>query len=128
MLKPISVVTLSVLALSAAALAACSAEGDLAGDLDIGGTDPAYWTVQTQHETGKATISILGEASFEGDLPVKSSGKDGAVILTSKTPQGDFVMTFTHKECFDGLADVARPWTVTARWNGEILNGCARPV
>lgn len=120
--------SVSVLALSVFALAACSAEGDLAGDLEIGGTDPAYWTVQIKHETGKSAISILGEPAFEGDLPVKTAGEGGAVILTSKTPQGEFAMTFTHKECFDGLAEDARPWTVTVRWNGEILNGCAKPV
>jgi uncharacterized membrane protein len=123
MLKPVSVLALSVLA-----LAACSAEGDLAGDLEIGGTEPAYWTVQVQQEAGKSAISIVGEPSLEGELPVKTPGEGGAFLLTSKTPSGDFVMTFTHKECFDGLADVARPWTVTAEWKGEILSGCARPV
>ena len=123
MLKPVSVLAFSVLA-----LAACSAEGDLAGDLEIGGTEPAYWTVQVEHEAGKATISILGEPSFEGELPVKTKGEGSAFVLTSKTPNGDFAMTFTQKECFDGLAETARPWTVTVKWNGEILNGCARPV
>lgn len=123
MLKPVSVLALSFLA-----LAACSAEGDLAGDLDIGGTEPAYWTVQVQHATGKSTISILGEPSFEGELPVKTKGEGGAIVLTSKSPNGDFAMSFTHKECFDGLAEVARPWTVTVTWKGEILNGCAHPV
>lgn len=123
MLKPVSILALSVLALTA-----CSAEGDLAGDLEIGGTDPAYWTVQVEQATGKATISILGEPSFEGELPVKTKGEGGAFILTSKTPNGDFAMAFTQKECFDGLAETARPWTVTVTWKGEILNGCARPV
>lgn len=123
MLKPAS-----VLALAALALSACSAEGDLAGDLEIGGTEPAYWTVQVQHATGKSTISILGEPSFEGELPVKTNAQGGGYVLTSKSPNGDFAMNFTQKECFDGLADVARPWTVTVTWNGEILNGCARPV
>jgi len=123
MLKPVSVLAFSILA-----LAACSAEGDLAGDLDIGGTEPAYWTVQVQHATGKSTISILGEPSFEGELPVKTKGEGGAVVLTSKSPNGDFAMSFTHKECFDGLAEVARPWTVTVTWKGEILSGCAHPV
>lgn len=123
MLKPVPLLALSLLA-----LAACSNDSDLAGDLEIGGTDPAYWTVQVEHATGKSTISIIGEPSLEGELPVKTAGEGGAVLLTSKTPGGDFVMAFTHKECFDGLADVARPWTVTVRWNGEILNGCARPA
>lgn len=116
------------LAVAIMALAACSnAEADLDGDLDVGGTEPAYWTVQVQREAGKSLISILGEASFEGEAPVRSQGEDGAILLTSKTQQGDFVMTFTQKECFDGLAEPARPWTVTATWKGEILNGCAMP-
>lgn len=123
MLKPVS-----VLALAAIALAACAnPEADLDGDLEVGGTDPAYWAVQVERETGKSIISILGEAQFEGEAPVKSRGEQGAFLLTSKTPQGDFVMTFTQKECFDGLAETARPWTVTASWKGELLNGCAFP-
>lgn len=122
MFKPVAMIALAALGLSA-----CSAEGDLNGDLEVGGTDPAYWTVEINHEQGKSLISILGEPSFEGALPVKSSGEGGAVILTSKTDQGDFAMSMTHKECFDGLAEAARPWAVTVTWKGEILNGCAIP-
>ena len=123
MLKSVSALAFAVLA-----LAACSnAESDLDGDLEVGGTDPAYWTVQVQRETNKALISMLGETSFEGEAPVKTRGEAGAFLLTSKTPQGDFPMTFTQKECFDGLAETPRPWTVTVTWKGEILNGCAYP-
>ncbi|MEY2759205.1 MAG: hypothetical protein RIR33_2983 [Pseudomonadota bacterium] len=118
----------SALALLAAILAACSnAEADLDGDLEVGGTEPAYWTVQVDREANKATISILGEASFEGEAPVKSRGEEGVLLLTSKTPAGDFVMSFTRKDCFDGLAESARPWSVSVTWKGEILNGCAFP-
>lgn len=124
MLKPVSVLAFAVIG-----LAACSnAAADLDGNLEIGGTEPAYWTVQVDREAGKSLISILGAASLEGDVPVISQGKGGAFSLTSKTPQGDFAMTFTQKECFDGLAETARPWTVTASWKGEILNGCATPT
>lgn len=122
MLKPAA-----IFALVALGLCACSAEGDLAGNLEVGGTEPAYWTVQINHAEGKAVISILGEPSLEGALPVKSAGESGAVLLTSKTPEGDFVMSLTHKECFDGLAESARPWVATAMWKGEILKGCAVP-
>ena len=122
MLKPVA-----IFALAAFGLCACSAEGDLAGDLEVGGTEPAYWTVAINHQEAKAVISVLGDPSIDGALPVKSSGEGGAILLTSKTDQGDFVMSFTHKECFDGLADTARPWTVTAPWKGEILKGCALP-
>lgn len=122
MFKPVA-----ILALAALGLSGCSAEGDLAGNVEVGGTDPAYWTAQINREEGKVVISILGEPSFEGALPVKSSGAGGAVLLTSKTGQGDFVMNLTHKECFDGLAESARPWAVTVTWKGEILNGCAMP-
>lgn len=118
----------SALALLATILAACSnAEADLDGDLEVGGTEPAYWTVQVDREANKATISILGEASFEGEAPVKSRGEEGVLLLTSKTPAGDFVMSFTRKDCFDGLAESARPWSVSVTWKGEILNGCAFP-
>lgn len=122
MLKPVA-----ILAFAALGLCACSAEGDLVGNLDVGGMEPAYWTVQVDHATGKAIISVLGEPSVEGALPVKSAGEGGAVLLTSKTDQGDFVMSLTHKECFDGLAEAARPWAVSATWKGEILTGCAVP-
>lgn len=123
MLKPVA-----VLASSAIALAACSnAAADLDGNLEIGGTDPAYWTVQVDREAGKSLISILGAASLEGEAPVRSQGDTGVFVLTSKTPQGDFVMSVTQKECFDGLAETARPWSVTATWKGESLNGCATP-
>lgn len=122
MIKPVALVALAVLGLSA-----CSAEGDLDGNLDVGGMDPASWTVEVNHQQGKSLISILGEPSFEGALPVKSKGEGGAIVLTSKTDQGDFAMTMTHKDCFDGLAEAARPWTVTVAWKGEILNGCATP-
>jgi len=115
-------------ALAAMVLAACSnAAADLDGDLEIAGTDPAYWTVEVERETGKSLIAIIGEANLEGEAPVRSQGEAGAFLLTSKTPQGDFVMTLTQKECFDGLAETARAWTVTASWKGEILNGCATP-
>lgn len=122
MLKPVFVA-----ALAAFGLCACSADGDLSGNLEIGGTEPAYWTVVIDHAQARTTISILGAANLEGGLPVKSSGEGGAVLMTTKTEQGDFVMTFTHKECFDGLAETARPWTVTATWKGEALSGCAVP-
>lgn len=122
MLKPAALFALAALGLSA-----CSAEGDLAGNLEVGGTEPAYWTAQINHDEGKVVISILGEPSFDGALPVKSSAAGGAILLTSKTDQGDFVMNLTHKDCFDGLAETARPWSVTVTWKGETLNGCAVP-
>ena len=118
----------SIIAVAAAAftLTACSSpEAELDGDIDVGGMDPANWTVEVRRATGKSVISILGEPSFEGSLPVKSDGADGAVLMTSTTPKGDFVMNFTRAECFDGLSETARPWTVTVNWNGETLNGCA---
>lgn len=121
MFKPFAISIVAALA-----LAACSnPAAELDGDIDVGGTDPAYWTLKVTRATGKAVITILGEPSFEGALPVKSDGPNGVTVLTSATPKGDFVMNFTHKECFDGLAESARPWTVTVNWNGEMLNGCA---
>lgn len=122
MLKPIA-----ILALAALGLCACSGAGELDGNLDIGGMEPANWTVEINRDEAKSIISILGEPSFEGALPVKSNGEGGTVLLTSKTDQGDFVMILTHKECFDGLAEAARPWAVSVTWKGETLTGCAVP-
>jgi uncharacterized membrane protein len=122
--------SIHALAFAAAAigLAACSSpEADLDGDLEIGAADPFYWSVDIKRDTGKTIISIVGQPAFEGDLPVRTKGEGAAYLLTSKTPQGDFVMSLTQKECFDGLAEEARPWAVTATWQGEILEGCAQP-
>jgi uncharacterized membrane protein len=113
-------------AVASFALVGCSSpDTELNGDIDVGGMDPANWTVEVRKATGKSIISILGEPSFEGGLPVKSNGANGAILMTSTTPKGEFVMNFTRAECFDGLAEEARPWTVTVNWNGETLNGCA---
>jgi len=121
MLKP-----LSLIALAALGLAGCTAaDTELDGDLEGGAADP-YWTFEVVRAENRTTISIVGEPAVQGELPVKTKGEADEVILTSMTPQGDFVMHFTHKECYDGLAETPRPWTVTVDWKGETLQGCAR--
>lgn len=121
MLKP-----LSLIALAALGLAACSpADLELDGDLEGGAADP-YWTFEVVREENRTTISIVGEPAVQGGVPVKTKGEKDEIILTSTTPQGDFVMRLTHKECYDGLAETPRPWTVAVDWKGEALQGCAR--
>lgn len=118
--------SLCIVAFAAVGLAACTpADAELDGDIEVGAADP-YWTVEVLRDEGKTLISVVGDPSVEGELPVKTQGEKDVILLTSKTPQGDFVMNFTHKECFDGLAETARPWTVTVDWKGELLQGCAR--
>ena len=120
---------MSLIAVAAVGLAACSGpESQLDGDLNIGGTEPAFWGVEVRRAEGKSKISIVGEPAFEGQLPVKTRGAEGSFMMTSATSQGDFAMMFTPKECFDGLAESARPWTVSVEWKGEILQGCAEPI
>ncbi len=121
MFKPLALV-----AFAAIGLAACSpVDAELDGDLEAGHADP-YWTVEVVRGENKTLISIVGEPALEGAAPLKTKGENGEVILTSATPEGDFAMKLTHTECFDGLAETARPWTVTVDWKGETLQGCAR--
>ena len=71
-----------ILALAALGLCACSAEGDLDGNLDIGGTDPAYWTFQIDYPHGKAIILLLGHASPALPPPLNLKGQGGSVLTT----------------------------------------------
>ena len=109
-------------------LAACSpGASELDGDLEVNGMDPAFWGVKILRAENKATINVLGERDVVGELPVKTSA-DKATILTSKTPEGDFVMTLTQGDCEDGLGEREYHWSVSAIWKGETLKGCAAPL
>jgi len=118
--------SLSLIAFAALGLAACTAaEAELDGDLEGGAADP-YWTFEVVRDENRTTISIVGDPAVQGALPVKTRGEKDEIILTSATPEGDFAMRLTHKECYDGLAETPRPWTVSVDWKGETLQGCAR--
>jgi len=111
-----------------AVLAACSpGEAELDGDLEVNGMEPAFWGVKVIRAENKTTIAVLGERDIVGELPVKSKA-DKATVLTSKTPEGDFVMTVTPGECQDGLGEREYHWSVSATWKGETLQGCAAPM
>lgn len=123
MLKPI-LASIALVGL----LAACSpGDAELDGDLEINGMEPAFWGVKVVRAENKTTIAVLGERDIAGELPVKSKG-DKATILTSKTPDGDFVMTLTQGACKDGLGEREYHWSVSAAWKGETLKGCAAPA
>ncbi len=109
-------------------LAACSpGDAELDGDLEINGMEPAFWGVKVVRAENKITLAVLGERDVVGELPVKSKAEK-ATILTSKTPNGDLVMTLTQADCEDGLGEREYHWSVVASWNGEKLVGCAAPV
>jgi len=107
-------------------LSACTpADAELDGDLEINGMEPAFWGVKVSRADKTAAIAVAGERDIAGELPVKTRGEKDATILTSKTPDGDFVMTLRNEPCEDGLGEREYHWSVSAAWKGEILKGCA---
>jgi uncharacterized membrane protein len=116
-------------AVLAALLAACTpADAELDGDLEINGMEPAFWGVKVTRAQNKTTIAVLGSRDIAGEPPVKSKGEKDTTVLTSKTPEGDFVMTLRQGECEDGLGQREYHWSVVATWKGETLKGCAAPM
>lgn len=110
-------------------LAACGpSTSELDGNLEIQGMDPVFWGVKVDHAAKTTTIAVTGSRDLKGDLPVKSAGDRDATILTTKTPDGDFVMTLRAGKCQDGLGEREYHWSVTATWQGETLKGCAAPA
>ncbi len=115
-----------VLALS---LAACGpSTSELDGDLEVNGMDPVFWGAKVDRAAKTTTIAVIGARDLKGDLPTKASGEKGAVILTSKTPEGDFVITLHSEACKDGLGEREYHWSAIVSWQGETLKGCAAPV
>lgn len=113
----------------AALLAACTpADAELDGDLEINGMEPAFWGVKVARAQNKTAIAVLGAKDIAGELPVKSKGEKDVTVLTSKTPEGDFVMTLSQGKCEDGLGEREYHWSVLATWKGETLKGCAAPM
>lgn len=115
---------LASIALAGLAAACSPADAELDGDLEVNGMDPAFWGVKVVRAENKATIAVLGERDVVGEAPVKTKAEK-STILTSKTPEGDFVMTLTQGACEDGLGEREYHWSVSASWKGETLKGCA---
>ena len=116
-------------ALAAAfAMAACTpADAALDGDLEIAGMEPAFWGVIVDRTVGTSAINIDFKPEFNGTVPVKSKAEDGSILLTSQTPEGDFVMKLTQKDCLAGLDNKAKfDWAVSVDWKGETWTGCAK--
>ncbi len=113
----------------AMSLAACSpADAELDGDIEANGMEPAFWGVKVSRVAKTTSIAVLGERDIVGEPPVKSKGEKDATILTSKTPDGDFVMTLRQEKCEDGLGEREYHWSVVADWKGEKLSGWAAPI
>ncbi len=119
----------SGLAAIALLLSACGAnDAELDGDLEVNGMDPVFWGVQVKRADNMTTITVTGSRDVTGELPVKSKGEKDAVLLTTKTPEGDFVMTVLRGDCKDGLGEREYHWSVSADWQGETLKGCIAPA
>ncbi len=124
MLKPVCLA-----AAFAALLAACTpADAELDGDLEINGMEPAFWGVKVTRAQNRTAIAVLGAKDIAGELPVKSKGEKDVTVLTSKTPEGEFVMALRQGKCEDGLGEREYHWSVLATWKGETLKGCAAPM
>lgn len=113
---------------AAVAIAACTpADAALDGDLEIAGMEPAFWGVIVDHTAGTSAINIDFKPEFNGTAPVKSKAEDGSILLTSQTPEGDFVMKLKQEECLAGLDNKAKyDWAVSVDWKGETWTGCAK--
>lgn len=110
-------------------LAACGpSSSELEGNLEVNGMDPVFWGAKVDRAAKTTTIAVIGARDLKGELPIKSSGEKGAVILTSKTPEGDFVITLHSEPCKDGLGEREYHWSAVVSWQGETLKGCAAPV
>jgi uncharacterized membrane protein len=84
--------------------------------------------VKVDHAAKTTTIAVTGSRDLKGELPVKSSGEKGVTVLTSKTPDGDFVIAIHQDACKDGLGEREYHWSATVNWQGETLKGCAAPA
>jgi uncharacterized membrane protein len=113
---------------AAVAIAACTpADAALDGDLEIAGMEPAFWGVIVDRAAGTSAINIDFKPEFNGTAPVKSKAEDGSILLTSQTPEGDFVMKLKQESCLAGLDNKAKyDWAVSVDWKGETWTGCAK--
>jgi uncharacterized membrane protein len=90
--------------------------------------DPVFWGAKVDATAKQTIITVTGARDITGELPVKSKGEKDATLLTTKTPEGDFVMSMRREKCLDGLGEREYHWSVTVAWQGETLKGCVSPA
>lgn len=105
-------------------LAACGDGSPLSKDLNLVGTEP-FWAMQIKKETKTAKFSRPGSSDVDVGYPAATKTKEGAIILTSSSPEGDVVMTLTEGKCQDGMSDREYPWDASLLFKGETYKGCA---
>ena len=112
--------------LAAASLSGCGGGSPLSEDLTLVGTEP-FWAMQISKETKTAKFSRPGSSDVDVAYPSEAKTKEGAIVLTSTSPDGDIVMTLTKGKCMDGMSDREYPWDASLAFKGQTYKGCAGP-
>src|SRR5689334_22316150 len=94
-------------------------------DLIMVGMEP-FWAATVSNKTKTMKFSHIGDRDLEAGYPVETKTKD-AVVLTSKAPDGDIVMTLHKKTCMDGMSNRKYPWTASVTFKGQTMRGCGGP-
>lgn len=110
--------------LMTASLAACGGGSALSDDLNLVGTEP-FWAMQIDKELKTAKFSRPGSSDIDVGYPAETKTKEGAIVLTSSSPEGDVVMTLTEAKCQDGMSDREYPWDASLQFKGQTYKGCA---
>lgn len=122
---PVRVRGLAACVLALAGAACSNPEDELKGDVVVNGMDPAVWVVKVTPSANKSEISVFGSPDLVGELPVKTKTDKGDIVLTSKTPSGDFVINLRNEKCEDGMTEHEYNWSATVQWEKQTLKGCA---
>jgi uncharacterized membrane protein len=109
-----------------ACLSACSPPSPLSSDLDLVGMDP-FWAVQISKDAKTAKFTRPGSSEIIVEYPVESKGEDGAIVLTSHSPEGFIVMTLRKAKCMDGMSEREYPWEAEVVFKEQTFKGCAGP-
>jgi uncharacterized membrane protein len=107
-------------------LAGCGPAPPLSSDLTLAGSEP-FWAVAIPKGGEAIKVSLIGDPDMDAGYPVESKGEGGEIILTSRSPQGDIVMTLTPGKCRDGLSEREYPWDASVLYKGRTLKGCGGP-
>ena len=107
-------------------LAGCGNPPPLATDLTLVGMEP-FWAIAVPKGGKTIKVSRIGDPDMEAGYPVESKGKDGAIVLTSQSDQGDIVMSLRAGKCKDGMSEREYPWAAEVLYKGQTLKGCAGP-